>query len=467
MDWNENCGSKAVIIGMSEKGEKICAASGRMSTQAGNSLEILEKSLDTIKNSNLIKKVTKSGHNSIVEHAFFNIAFCNVSAVVEQFMIEFRLASFTVKSRRYVDFSNAGHYTPEFENEKDAEKFKAHVDFLFGEYEFFLNNGIPKEDARFVLPYCYRSNFYCSLNARELLNVLRAMIYGRGRAFTEIYNLGRQLLSQVKELAPGIFSDFENTHSIENDDLDLRDIVNSNSSSSPTSTGSELSELLSFTPNAEKCVAETALITYSQLCTSDIESIIKSKKNVEEIISRVMDCSRPRALESICYTFRLNGISLAGVTHVVRHRMQGVMVPPLTSVDRSKFIIPKTISDNAEFEKRYKTVFSENCKVYSELKADGVSEEALVYLDLSGNTLDIVSIMNARELLLFLKLRTCERAQWEIRKYAVDMLKKLRSTAPDIFNFFGPSCYASGKCPEGRLSCGRTEEIQKRFTPKK
>ena len=35
------------------------------------------------------------------------MAFENVSVFCEQFIIEFRLASFTVKSRRYVDFADA------------------------------------------------------------------------------------------------------------------------------------------------------------------------------------------------------------------------------------------------------------------------------------------------------------------------------------------------------------------------
>ena len=95
------------IIGVSSCGEEVCAAAGRISTQKGTALEIFARSHDGEKNANLIGKVTASGHTSTVEHVFFNLAFNNVSVVVEQFMIEFRLASFTVKSRRYVDFADS------------------------------------------------------------------------------------------------------------------------------------------------------------------------------------------------------------------------------------------------------------------------------------------------------------------------------------------------------------------------
>ena len=112
----------------------------------------------------------------------------------------------------------------------------------------------------------------------------------------------------------------------------------------------------------------------------------------------------------------------------------------------------------------YKSAFSETQKLYNELKDMGESEENLIYVLLSGNTLDLTITMNARELLLFLKLRTCERAQWEIRDYAYDMLKMLRSSAPDIFRRYGPSCFVTGVCPEGRLSCGKAAEIKERFS---
>lgn len=98
----------AYVIGISSTGEELCAASGRISTQKGTAIEIYEKSHDKEKNASLIGKVTRSGHTSTLEHCFYNLAFSNVSVVVEQFMIEFRLASFTVQSRRYVDFGDCG-----------------------------------------------------------------------------------------------------------------------------------------------------------------------------------------------------------------------------------------------------------------------------------------------------------------------------------------------------------------------
>jgi len=71
--------------------------------------------------------------------------------------------------------------------------------------------------------------------------------------------------------------------------------------------------------------------------------------------------------------------------------------------------------------------------------------------------------MNVRELYHFLMLRTCERAQWEIRDYAILLLKKLKQHSPILFRKAGPGCVRFGKCTEGKLSCGKIREKQEFF----
>lgn len=452
--------SEVKIVGYSNCGESLCAAGGRISTQPGDVFDILEKSKDAEKNASLIQKVTKSGHNSVIEHLFFNLAFRNVSVVVEQFMIEFRLASFTVKSRRYVDFSDAGFFVPEFSSESVKEKYTEHMSKLFDTYNKLTEKGIAKEDARFVLPYCFFSNFICSMNAREFLNVLRAMLYGRGSKYPEIKKIGLSLLEQAQEIAPGVMESFNNFGKTFNDKPDFSFL----SSKGKYVNEKPLVELISYTENSDLAVAKTALISETALNQDEVNSVVSDEETRKRIIDAVIDCARPRPLEAASYTFRLNNVSLACITHIVRHRIQCVTVPELTSSNRGRYIIPPAVKSDAELLELYTNAFSETEKLYNELRDMGESEENLVYVLLSGNTLDLTITMNARELLLFLKLRTCERAQWEIRDYAYLMLKMLRDSAPDIFRRYGPSCFVTGVCPEGRLSCGKISEIKNRFS---
>lgn len=450
--------SGAFVIGVTDCKEEVCAASGRISTQNGTALEIFERSHDKEKNTNLISKVTKSGHTSTVEHIFFNLAFENVSVVVEQFMIEFRLASFTVKSRRYVDFSSCGYLVPEFRNEEDKAEFTKTMDCLFNLYTELTENGIPKEDARFVLPYCFYSNFYCSLNGRELTNVLSAMIYGRGRKVKEIYNLGLSLLSQAREIAPGLFVDFEAKAAKYSDGYDFEiDIPSCEEKSN------EICEILSYSTDGEINVAKSALIEKYNPCSEAIDKALSDRENVKKILSSVVKSSRPRALEAFSCTVRFNGVSLSCLTHFARHRMQNICIPNLITTSREKYIIPETVKADAELLGKYNDAFLQMKTLYEKLKAEGYDENVLIYCVLSGNVLDIVTTMNAREMLLFFKLRSCTRAQWEIQEFANDFLKKLRKISPDLFTLYGPSCYTTGVCPEGKLTCGRAKEIKEKF----
>ena len=453
-----NINSKAIIIGMTDTGERIPAASGRISTQPGTALEILELSKDAQKNASLISKVTRSGHTSTVEHTVFNLAFQNVSVLVEQFVIEFRLASFTVKSRRYVDFAKLGYYTPHFESKNVQDKYIEHMEYLYKEYGNFIEAGIPKEDARFLLPYSLYSNFYCTLNARELINMLYAMIYGRGSQYKELKTLGESLLEQASRMTPGIFTDFETRRPAVCDipSYDYKPDRELIKAEAPV-------ELLSFTPDASKAVARAALIEGCNLPTAQIENIISDEKECSSIIEKVINSKRQRPLEAACFTFRINNVSLSCLTHFARHRMHSIGIPSLALTDRRRHILPDTIAENAELKERYCKAFEKTAALYEELKACGVSEETLAYVQLSGNTLDIVTTINARELLLFMKLRSCNRAQWEIRDFAVEMLKKLREADETIFKFYGPSCYVH-KCPEGPMTCGKAAEIKEFFT---
>lgn len=463
---------KVKIIGCTENPERIPASGARISTTAGDSLTIFEDATNTVNNQKLVKKVLESGHKTIIEHIAFNLAFVNVSAYVEQFMLEFRLASFTVKSRRYVDFSKMGFVTPSFvdangEPLSNAEKLKEiyseHMTFLFKEYGEFVEADIPKEDARFLLPYSYKSNFYCTANARELCKILYSMLYGRGKGNSEIYALGEDLLQQAKKICPFIFDDLTKMERGDENKYDkIAKIIDMKEERGWHFDNSV--ELLNYTENPEMVVARAALIGYTNFQTSQIENRLKDQKYIEQIIEVVLSDRRPRELEQINFTFRINSVTLAAITHLTRHRMQSIIIPSFQDVCRcERYIIPATIQANAEILQRYRAAYANTKELYEKLCASGLNKYEISYLFLSGNVIDITTTMNGRELLTFLALRSCNRAQWETRNIAINMLNTLRGVSPVLFKHFGPSCYVFGRCPEGKMSCGKYAEVQKQF----
>jgi len=84
------------------------------------------------------------GHKSIIEHDYLVFALCDVTPIVEQTIIGNRLTSFTIKSRREVDFRNAGFYVPEFRN-KDLQPHEKNED-LKEKYNHVFQNGFVSMD---------------------------------------------------------------------------------------------------------------------------------------------------------------------------------------------------------------------------------------------------------------------------------------------------------------------------------
>ena len=196
--------SKATIVVDNREQLRVAAASARISTQPGTAMALFESSRGDERDLKLIGKVMSSGHKSVIEHQTFAVAFNDVSVLAEQFIIECRLASFTVKSRRYVDFGSAGWVCPTGMDDRQKKCFVDAMEDRFEDYRKLLALGVPREDARFVLPYALRSNFYMTANARELIAVIGAMLHGRGRGYPEIEALGEQLKEQFEERYPGI-----------------------------------------------------------------------------------------------------------------------------------------------------------------------------------------------------------------------------------------------------------------------
>ena len=424
--------SKAIIIVENREALRVAASAARISTQQGTAMEMFEGSRGDERDLKLIGKVLSSGHKSVIEHQTFSVAFNDVSVLVEQFVIECRLASFTVKSRRYVDFAGAGFVVPDGLDEAQGKLYRETMRARFTDYERLLALGVPKEDARFLLPYCLRSNFYMTLNARELIGLVCAMLYGRGKGMTEIEALGAQLKEQFDALYPGVI-EREATRYPECAPMALPETIRQGTARKGDA------ELLNTFEDAAGFLKEMCAFT---------------GRLDGDIIALLTD-ARPRELEMVRYTFRVKRVSLACVTHFTRHRMVSLLVPPVVrTMAEGDFVLPETVKAIPEAEAVYRAAFEAQARAARQARDMGISMQDLSYFALSGHEIDLVLAMNLRELAHFMRLRTCNRAQWEIRGVAWKMLKLLCGKEPELFTHIGPSC-AYGPCPEGKMSCGK------------
>jgi thymidylate synthase (FAD) len=130
------------------------------------------------------------------------------------------------------------------------------------------------------------------------------------------------------------------------------------------------------------------------------------------------------------------------------------------------FIIPPAIV-NAGKKEWFEEKMRDIQKWYDELvealgdSGEKSNEDARFILPNAAETKIIVT-MNARELLHFFSVRCCNRAQWEIRELATEMLRLVRDIVPGIFSKSGPNCVA-GSCTEGKMTCGKIDEVREKF----
>lgn len=100
---------------------------------------------------------------------------------------------------------------------------------------------------------------------------------------------------------------------------------------------------------------------------------------------------------------------------------------------------------------------------YDYLVDHGIPKEDARYILPNACSTSIVVTMNARSLFNFFKHRCCNRAQEEIRNLANEMLRLCKEVAPQIFKYAGPSCVMLGRCPEGKMSCGKANEMKEKY----
>lgn len=243
--------------------------------------------------------------------------------------------------------------------------------------------------------------------------------------------------------------------------------------------------LISHTAEPEKLIATAAKLCYSSSDISALQEGLTDEKT-QSFIDMLISIGHESVLEHASFTFGIEGISRACSHQLVRHRIASYSQKSqrYVSEDCFDYIVPPEIQAipeaMAEFEKQMEHLNESYSKIadiltekhtadfvsqgYSEKEAASkarkkANEDARFLLPNACET-KIVVTMNVRSLFNFFRHRCCARAQWEIKDVADEMLKLCCEAAPHVFKNAGPSCVATGKCPEGKMSCGKMAEMK-------
>ena len=193
-----------------------------------------------------------------------------------------------------------------------------------------------------------------------------------------------------------------------------------------------------------------------ELCGA-ASAICTNSDNPERSLKHAMESGHTSVLEHSVFTFKVKGLSRAALAQLTRHRLASfdVMSQRFVQMKSWEAVLPKTICDS-RFAEEAEQCIRNSMDLYRLMIDDGIPAEDARYVTPQAITTDLIMTMNARELLHFFGLRTCNRAQWEIRSLADRMLRICKSIAPKIFENAGPGCVA-GNCPEKR-PCGKPRD---------
>ena len=217
--------------------------------------------------------------------------------------------------------------------------------------------------------------------------------------------------------------------------------------------------LIRHTLTPEELVALGARLCYSKTNLLGLQQKV-AKSDQEGFCRKVIGMGHESVLEHASFTFGVEGVSRVLLAQLTRHRLASFSVQSQRYVcydDGMDYVLPPSILDlGADAVQEYDQQMRTMHRWYREwcAKLGNDKQEDARFVLPGACTTRLMVTMNVRELRHFFELRCCNRAQWEIRAMADEMLRQCKEVAPALFEDAGPGC-VRGHCPEGEKCCGK------------
>lgn len=240
--------------------------------------------------------------------------------------------------------------------------------------------------------------------------------------------------------------------------------------------------LLSHTPEPERVVAAAAKLCYSPARIAEIMDALDDT-GTASFVRMLAKMGHESPIEHASFTFGIEGVSRALLAQITRHRIGSFSVqsqryvsensfdyiipPEIEAVPTARALFMEAMAQAGEYYNKITAALEENyigelSGVADKAQLDALHKKAIEdarFVLPNACETKMILTMNARSLLNFFCLRCCNRAQWEIRELANEMLRLVYEKAPAIFENAGPGCVRGG-CPEGKMTCGKPTEVR-------
>lgn len=146
----------------------------------------------------LVKHLYRNGHHSVFEHIYFTFKIEGISRACSHQLVRHRHCSFTQRSQRYCNEEDFLATIPDTFGEapQALDVTTDLIESIVQVYDGLIERGVPKEDARYVLPNACETSLYLSCNLRELIHMSNERLCKKAQ--WEI----RELVQQMVDLVP-------------------------------------------------------------------------------------------------------------------------------------------------------------------------------------------------------------------------------------------------------------------------
>ncbi len=390
------------------------------------------------------------GHSSIAEHAAFNIDVLGVSRFAVEFVEQFRLASYTEKSQRYIRLDGDFVVPEEIRDAGFADLFTETIQAQNGLYRELYQavlrhltekeggqpdkdraavlDGSAKEDARYILSLATESQLGMTVNARTLELMIRR---AAAHPLAEVREYGRRLFDATHDVAPSLIRYTEATAFDRDTGEDLKRAITALAGSTAPATEDDPVLLVDATKDGDDMIVaaliQNVLGQPLPRCLDIARNLALAEKEslIRAACARMESWDAPlREFEMAELTFDVV-MSASCFAQMKRHRMATVLArdydPALDGT------VPETIV-NAGMEETFRAMIDRTNDAYERIGAQ--APEAAPYVLTNAHRRRVVIKVNLRELYHIARLREDRHAQWDIQETSRRMVDKGRQVMP-------------------------------------
>ena len=110
----------------------------------------------------------------LMDHVVYMFEIEDCSRVTTHQLVRHRVASYDQESQRFSAATKEGVVTPPSisANESAEKAYEEALKSVYSAYEKMVASGVPKEDARYILPTAIKTKLVMTISARSLMHIV-------------------------------------------------------------------------------------------------------------------------------------------------------------------------------------------------------------------------------------------------------------------------------------------------------